>query len=297
MNRVMVLLLPLTFLALGGEAVRAGASDYPNAGLLVETADLANLLSQPGVRLLDARPPEEYRQGHIPGAVNLPAPATDSIEANRQGFPLPLDRAQELFRGAGISANSRVIVYDNQGNRFAARVFYVLEFFGHRNVQVLNGGFPKWQSEGRLTTINVPTVPSGDFVAAARGEVIATSEWVAKHMTDAKVKVVDARSAEEFSGEKVMGPRGGHVPGAVNVEWTRLLDSGDVKTILGSADLEKLLAAAEVKPEQEIVTYCQSGMRASLTYLALRLMGYPRVRIYDGSWSEWGANSNLPVEK
>lgn len=292
MNRVMVLLLPLTFLALGGEAVRAGASDYPNAGLLVETAELASVLSQPGVRLLDARPPEEYRQGHIPGAVNLPAPATDSLESNRQGFPLPPDRVQELFRAAGVNAGSRVIVYDDQGNRFSARVFYVLEFFGHQHAQVLNGGFPKWQREGRATTINAPTVPSGDFAAAARGEVIATSEWVAKHMTDAKVKVVDARSAGEFNG-----PHGGHIPGAVNVEWTRLLDSGDAKTILGSADLEKLLAAAQVKPEQEIVTYCQSGMRASVVYFALRLMGYPRVRMYDGSWSDWGANSNLPVEK
>lgn len=297
MNRAIALLLPFTFLALGGGPALPRASDYPNAGLLVETADLANLLSQPGVRVLDARPPEEYRQGHIPGAVNLPAPSTDSLESNRQGFPLPLDRAQDLFRAAGVNAGSRVIVYDNQGNRFSARVFYVLEFFGHQHAQVLNGGFPKWQREGRPTTIEAPSVPAGDFVAAARGDVIATSEWVAKHLADAKVKVVDARSPEEFSGESVQGPRGGHVPGAVNIEWTRALDAGDVKTILASADLEKLLAAAQVKPEQEIVTYCQSGMRASLIYFALRLLGYPRVRLYDGSWADWSPNTGLPVEK
>lgn len=297
MNRAMVLLLTLSFLALGGGGTSAGASDYPNAGLLVETADLANLLTQPGVRVLDARPPEEYRQGHVPGAVNLPAPATDNLESNRQGLPIPAERAQELFRAAGVNADSRVIVYDNQGNRFSARVFYVLEFFGHQHVQVLNGGFPKWKREERPTTTDEPKVVPGDFSPAARGEIIATSEWVAKHMTDASVKVVDARSPEEFSGERVQGPRGGHVPGAVNVEWTRALDSGDVKTILASADLEKLFATAQIKPEQEIVTYCQSGMRASVIYFALRLMGYPRVRIYDGSWADWSPNTGLPVEK
>lgn len=297
MNRAMVLLLSFSFLALGGGAALAGAPDYPNAGLLVETADLANLLTQPGVRVLDARPPEEYRQGHIPGAVNLPAPATDRLDSNRQGFPIPADRAQELFRAAGVNAGSRVIVYDNQGNRFSTRVFYVLEFFGHQHVQVLNGGFPKWQREGRPTTTEERNIAAGDFVPAPNAEVMATSEWVAKHMTDSKVKVVDARSAEEFSGERVQGPRGGHIPGAVNIEWTRMLEPSGDKTFLSSSDLAKLFAAGQVKREQEVVAYCQMGARAAVVYFALRVMGYPRVRLYDGSWADWSPNTGLPVEK
>jgi thiosulfate/3-mercaptopyruvate sulfurtransferase len=296
MARVKWVLLSLTLFLLGS-ALAFPVPERSNRGLLVETTDLVDLLSQPGVRVLDARPAEEYRQGHVPGAVNLPAPSTDSLESNRQGFPLPPDRARELFRAAGVNTDSRLIVYDNQGNRFSARVFYVLEFFGHQHVQVLNGGFPKWQREGRATTINAPTVPSGDFVAAAQGEMIATSEWVAKHITDAKVKLVDARSGAEFRGEQVQGPRGGHIPGAVNVEWTRTLDSGDVKTFLSPADLEKLFSSGQVKREQEVVTYCQSGMRASVIYFALRLMGYPRVRLYDGSWADWSPNAELPVDK
>ena len=140
------------------------AADSHSSRLLIETQDLAGLLSNHAVRIIDARPADEYRQGHIPGAVNLPAPATDDLGANRRGLPLPSDRAEELFRTACVNNNSRVVVYDDQGNRFAARLFYVLESFGHSQVQVLNGGIPKWKSEGRPLSKEVPTLRAGDFI-------------------------------------------------------------------------------------------------------------------------------------
>ena len=287
----------LAILLLSGGGLQGQVPPYRHPELLIETQKLVPLLSSPQLRLLDARPREEYRLGHLPGAMNLPAPSTDDLDANRRGFPIPPEWAERLFRGAGINSNSQVVIYDDQGNRFAARVFYILEFFGHSHVQVLNGGFKKWQSEGLPLTTDSPGIAPSDFNPQANPAIIATSQWVNAHLKDPQVKLLDARSAAEFKGERIQGPRGGHIPGAINLEWTRVLDSGEIKTFLDAPSLEKLFSDAQVLPSHEVVTYCQMGMRAAELYFALRLLGYERVRIYDGSWQEWSALADLPVEK
>lgn len=272
-----------------------GAADTPT--ILMETAELAGQLHDSNLRILDARPTSEYQQGHIPGAVSLPASETDSLPANATGFPIPAAQAEELFRNAGINPSSSIVVYDSQGHRFAARVFYVLEFFGHPRVSVLNGGFPKWQKEGRPISTERVTVALGDFTPDVKPSLMATADWVKQNLGAPGVKLVDARSPEEYAGSPAQGARSGHIPGAVNLEWKQCLAAGDAPTVLDMPELQRLFAGAGVEPSQEVVAYCQAGTRASMTYLALRLLGFPRVRLYDGSWAEWSALSDAPVEK
>jgi thiosulfate/3-mercaptopyruvate sulfurtransferase len=292
MKRIIALSSLLSGFLLLFTASMIAAAGPSSASLLVETDELAKVLTDPNLRILDARSAAEYRQGHIPGAINLPALATEDLSANRRGFPIEPQRAEQIFRAAGINRASRVVVYDNQGHRFAARVFYVLEFFGHSHVQVLNGGIAKWAGEGRALTLNAPSVAPGDFQPQAHASVIATADWVKEHLGDSNVQLVDARPAQEFGG-----PYGGHIPGAINIEWTRVLAPGARPTLLDRAALEKLFSQAQVSRSKEVVCYCQMGLRAAEIYFSLRLLGYPRVRLYDGSWEEWSADPALPVEK
>jgi len=275
----------------------AAAHAYPNPELLIETGDLATRVREADLRLVDIRTPDEYEKGHVPGAVFLAWQALDDLAANRQGFPISKAKAEGLFGGLGIGETARVVAYDGPKTQYgAARLFFVLEFFGHDRVQVLNGGFTKWAKEGRPISTEAHAPAPAIFVARPRPELVATAEEVRGKLGQSSVCLLDARSAYEYAGEDIRAKRGGRIPGAVNVDYLSTLRKEDL-AFKSVEELQRIFEAVKVTPERETITYCHTGPRAAHDYFVLRLLGYPKVKVYDGSWAEWGNSEILPIEK
>jgi thiosulfate/3-mercaptopyruvate sulfurtransferase len=275
------------------------AQGYARPELLIETEELAKLMNQPNVRLIDAIDPAAYQRAHIPGAVNIFYLDVAKLEARKKnGYPLSEADAEKIFGEAGIDAGTQVVVYDGGEGPFASGVWFVLDFFGHKNVKVLNGGFRKWLKEGRPVTQEVAAVEKKKFTAKPQAEKVVTREWLEKNLRNKDVVVVDNRSFNEFIGKDVRpgASRGGHIPGAAHLEWTKFSDK--VNTFKSAPDIEKALKQRGITKDTKVVTYCQTGIgRSTDMALAMKLIGYDNVVEYTGSWEEWSSDPRLPIEK
>jgi thiosulfate/3-mercaptopyruvate sulfurtransferase len=284
---------------LGGPRQGHGAGRYANPQLLIETEELARMLNTPGVRLLDVRGGRigaiAYRTGHVPGAAYLDWNELDDQAANAEGQPIRPEAAATLFGKLGIDHETTVVAYDDAGGVMAARLFFTLEYFGHERVRVLNGGLGKWRREGRSLEIAAPPVAPRRFDPRPRRDLVATSAEVRASLGRADVCLLDARSPGEFAGNDRAAVRSGRIPGSANVEWTETTNPDG--TFKDADALRALFEAAGVRPDRTAIVYCGTGARSAHGYLALRLLGHPRIRNYDGSWMEWGNSPALPIEK
>lgn len=274
----------------------AWTAGYGNPQFLVETDWLARHLSDPDVRIIDMRnQQEEYAGGHIPGASYVAVNHT-RLALKDPGFILPPDyEIEEMLGRLGITPETMVVMYDEVGGLNASRLFFTLDYIGHKKMALLNGGLTKWVAEGRLLSKEDPPVNAAMYRVRTDTRRVASSRWILANLGKPYLSLVDARSPKEFSGEDVRAKRGGRIPGAVNIEWTQNL-TGD-KTFKSASELQALYEKAGVTKEKVVVAYCQTMHRGSLGYFALRLLGYPDVRGYDRSWSEWGNDERLPVER
>jgi thiosulfate/3-mercaptopyruvate sulfurtransferase len=269
---------------------------FPNAHLLTTPAALSEALAGPNKPLvLDIRAPEDFANGHIPGAGHLDLWGVSLIDTD----PAPLKAfmwiIDHLLNLRGVNASTPVVVYDDQSGVRAARAFWFLEYFGHPRVQVLDGGFGAWTQAGQPVAREAAPPPKSAWTGTPQPATLATWRDVADRLGKPGVVILDTRSDEEYHGTLVRARRGGAIPGAAHVEWKRNL--GPDGAFKPAAELRAMYENAGVTPDKEVVTYCQGGYRAAHAYLALRLLGYPRVRNYTGSWKEWGDREDLPIEK
>jgi thiosulfate/3-mercaptopyruvate sulfurtransferase len=245
--------------------------------------------------LLDVRPAEQFAAGHIPGAVHLDLWGVSLIDTSEAPLRAFMWMIGHLFSLRGITPERPVVVYEQDSGMRAARAFWLLEYLGHPDVSVLDGGFAAWVRGGQAVTTEAAAPAPSAWHGTPDPAKLATWRDVHDRLGHAEAVIVDTRSGEEYYGEAVRARRGGAIPGAVHLEWKQnLAPDGRFKT---APELRAMYASAGVTPEREVLTYCQGGYRAAHTYLALRLLGYPRVRTYTGSWKEWGDREDLPIER
>ena len=265
-------------------------------GYLVETEELALLLDKPEVVIVDARAEDKYKKFHIPNAVNIPKTlfrTPEDIEYKKtNGFAISSEKTERLFGEAGISAESRVIIYDSVTFPDASIIWTFLKYYGHDNVQILKSGYEKWVSEGRHVTNEVKSVVKSEFKVKPRPEMVATLDWI-RHKKDG-ITILDMRSFAEYIGTNSAGnKRGGSIPSAVNIEWNEL--AGDT-TIKSLEEIHNVLSKYGVTKDKEIVTYCNWGIgRSTYGFMLLKMLGFEKVRVYGGSMEEWSARADLPI--
>jgi len=270
--------------------------EYFNPQKLVETGWLKENLTRSHLRIIDfGRSIEDYKMGHIASALFVDRGLITTKIGEVPGMLAYVEKVVDVLENAGISNDSTVVIYDGFGGLWASRLFWALEYLGHEDVRLLNGGWNKWMNEGGKVSKEVAVAKKGSFVPQVHPERLATKDWVLENLKNTQVKILDVRSPLEYRGENVRSDRGGHIPDAVNINWIKNLTDDDDKVFLPSNELRTLYEEAGIMADKEIVTHCQTGIRAAHSYFTLRLLGYTKVRLYDGSWAEWGNDPETPI--
>ena len=279
---------------------------YIHPEVLVSTDWVAQHLNDPGIRIIESNEdPLLYPSGHIPGAVEVDwtRDLNDPLRRDylgREGF-------EALMRRIGVTKDTTVVFYGDRNNWWATYAYWVFQLFGHDKAKVMDGGRIKWVKEDRPLTRDVPSYPATDYKASERDDkrIRAFRDNVLKHLDD-KGRLIDVRSPAEFTGERLHMPeypnegalRGGHIPTAANVPWARAVNADD-GTFKPAEELRAIYEQeVGLKPKDDVIVYCRIGERSSLTWFVLtHLLGYDRVRNYDGSWTEWGNLVGVPIER
>jgi thiosulfate/3-mercaptopyruvate sulfurtransferase len=269
------------------------SADVP---LMVEPDELEGRLGAGGLLLIDLSRPEVYQQYHLPGAVHLDYSRIVGVRAPAMGLLPDAATLAQVLGALGITPDTHVIAYDDEGGGKACRLLWTLAVVGHRRYSLLSGGLHAWANEGHRLESGPVTPSPADCPVSLHAEPVADAAFILAHLGDPSVALLDARSPDEYHGIKKLAERAGHIPGAVNLDWTLAMDPQRNLRLRTPEELRELLESRGITPERQVVTYCQTHHRSAHTYIVLRSLGYPRVKGYPGSWSEWGNRADTPVE-
>lgn len=237
------------------------SSAYARPELLADTEWLAQHLDDPNIRIIDCDNRDAYRRAHIPGAINmrhaiLPDPPMYLKDPDNRTFVLPPDRMKQVMEELGIGDEHLVVTYDSFGSLYATRVWWVLNYYGHTNVKVLNGGWGKWHAEGRPSSRQEPSFPRATFTPSVNPDLVASAEYIMENMKREDLALLDVRSDGEWTGANTRGnKRGGHMPGAVHLEWLNYVTNDDIQQFKPAEELRQMFTTCGITPEKEVVTY------------------------------------------
>lgn len=265
--------------------------------LVVEPEQLESLLDDPRLRVIDLSKPQVFAQYRVPGALHL-----DYGQIVRQQRPVGgLLPEPSVFAGLmsslGVSDETAVVAYDDEGGGCAARLVYTLQAFGHRGGSVLNGGIHAWANEGHRMDLTSHPLESTQFEARYNPDVVADADYIQSRLGAADFALLDARSVGEYTGAKVYAARGGRIPGAIHFEWTDAMDRERNLRLRDTDELRRMVDSRGLDPASETVVYCQTHHRSALSYVMLQWLGFERLRGYPGSWSDWGNRADTPIER
>ncbi|MFZ9005867.1 MAG: sulfurtransferase [Nitrosopumilaceae archaeon] len=258
--------------------------------MIISTTELKSILKDPKTLIIDTRSFKEYSEGHIPGAVNLDLFAFHWIDTSKEGIENFNKQTQMILSFAGVTEEKKVIFYDEISGMLAARGVWMLMYFSHPNVVMLDGGMKKWTSEKLEIETKQNSFQPTNYSGKIDSSLITGFENIRDNFD--KLKIIDARSVGEYDGTTVRAAQAGHIPNSINIDWA--LNVNEDGTIKNESDLSELY---DVPKDSEIVTYCQGAYRAANSFIVLKKLGFENVKVYLGSWGEWGNRLDLPAVK